>query len=138
MDGITHINGIPADQWNEQSRIWQHACATVNLDTAMFNLPKLLLTIANQTWMRQCEIVPAYMPPFPREDTKPICVVRWRDPRKEVSDGDDYRYLRHSDGPRQGTFWDVYGDDFHSPELALVMLAQSQPPPHCVFNFWAR
>lgn len=137
---IATINGIPVDQWNEQSRLWQDACRVVNLDASMFDLVKLIGTIADQTWMRQCEIVPDYMPPFPTADTKPTCVVRWRDPRGSKSDDPEHRYtyLRYSQGPRQGTFWDIYGDDFHSPELALVMLSQSQPPSGCVFNFMAR
>ncbi len=37
-------------------------------------------------------------------------------------------YLRHSRGPRQGHFWDIYGDDYQSPELALVALLQAEPP----------
>ena len=129
------INGVPADQWQEEARIWQDACRTVLLDPAMFDLNRLIPMLCNETWMLQCEIIPDYMPPFPREDTKPTCVVRWCDPRKPEVERDDYRYLRYSNGPLQGTFWDVYGDDFHTPELALVMLSRSQPPPTCVFNF---
>lgn len=37
-------------------------------------------------------------------------------------------FLRHSKGPRQGHFWDSYGDDYHTPELALVALLEAEPP----------
>lgn len=141
MPGLATINGIPAEDFNERQGQWQAACNTLNLKPEMFDLEKLVKTLAGQTWMRQCEIIPAYMPPNPRADTQPRCVVRYRDPlRGPVQEGerDGYTYLRHSGGPLQGTFWDIYGDDFHSPELALVMLAVSPPPNRCQFVFHAR
>jgi hypothetical protein len=66
---IATINGIPAEEFNERQAEWQAACRTMNLKPEMFNLEKLIKTLAGQTWMRQCEIIPDYMPPFPREDT---------------------------------------------------------------------
>jgi hypothetical protein len=137
---ITAINGIPAEEFNERQAKWQAACRTMNLKPEMFNLEKLIKTLAGQTWMRQCEIIPGYMPPNPHKDTRPACIVRYRDPRRgpvAAGERDGYTYLRYSGGPLQGTFWDFYGDDFHSPELALVMLATSTPPNRCEFNFFA-
>ncbi len=59
----------------------------------------------------------------------PICVV-YHD--VTTDDGKVVRwYLRHSKGPHQGHGWDIYGDDYQSPELALLALSQA-PPPHYV------
>lgn len=67
---------------------------------------------------RNAEIIPNYMPPYPRKDTQPSVVVKcgeW--------------FLRYSAGPCTGTFWDVYGDDFTTPSYAFKALLESQPPP---------
>lgn len=69
-------------------------------------------------WRRDCAIVPDYMPPNPSRATKPRCVVRHGD-----------WFLRCSAGPIQGYFWDVYGDDMHRPEWAIVALSQAPVPP---------
>lgn len=138
---IASVNGIPVEDWNERQAEWSAACSTMNLKPEMFDLEKLVKTLASQTWMRQCEIVPDYVPPHAGVMTMPSCVVRYRDPlRGPVQEGerDGYTYLRHSGGPLQGTSWDIYGDDFQSPELALVMLAVSPPPNRCQFVFSAR
>lgn len=48
-------------------------------------------------------------------------------------------FLRYSKGPRQGFFWDAYGDDFLSPELALLALLQAPVPPFiCKREEWER
>lgn len=78
---------------------------------------ELVLDYDNHPWRREAEIIPAYMPPFPQPSTRPRCVVRWR-----------HSFLRHSRGPLQHHSWDIYGDDYLTPELAL--LALSQAPPH--------
>lgn len=69
-------------------------------------------------WRAYAEIIPNYMPPYPREDTRPSCVVKCGE-----------AFLRHSAGPKQGFFWDIYGDDFIKPELALVALLHAPTPP---------
>ena len=38
------------------------------------------------------------------------------------------RQFEHGGGPATGTFWDNYGDDFLTPELALVELAKADAP----------
>ncbi len=83
-------------------------------------LPALLVALLHYRWQRECEILPAYLPPFPTPTTRPECVIRYRPTG---------RFLRYSQGPRAGLFWDIYGDDFISPELALVMLATQAPSP---------
>lgn len=71
----------------------------------------------NDTWRKHAEIVPDYMPPYPQKDTRPTCQVRCGD-----------AWLRYSRGPKQGFFWDIYGDDFGNPALALMALLQAPVP----------
>lgn len=110
MNDRCHVCANKAQE--EWSRIYRHRQDASKLDTQ--KLVNLLLT---QVWQHHCEIIPDYMPPFPREDTQPTCVIKHGE-----------QFLRYSNGPLQGFFWDMYGDDFHSPELAIVALSQCQPP----------
>ena len=88
----------------------------------MFDLSKLINTLLQYRWQHECVIVPDYMPPHPREDTKPTCVVMYVNKEGYAS------FLRHSKGPLTGTSWDSYGDDFLRPELALFELSKAPPP----------
>src|SRR2546423_574866 len=81
------------------------------------NLATLVDHLLQEQWRRDCEIIPGYMPPYPRADTKPRVVVRYKT-----------SFLRYSHGPHQGFFWDIYGDDFHDPEWALLGIAQAPCP----------
>jgi hypothetical protein len=100
------------------------------IDRGLFNLDRLIDEMLDTVhgnrnqWWNAAEIVPGYMPPFPREDTRPSCVVRFRQ-----------SFLRYSKGPRQGFFWDLYGDDFQTPELALLALVAAPVPPSAL-NVW--
>ena len=78
-------------------------------------------------WRQFCEVIPLYLPPFPRPDTRPICVVRYK---REAAEW----FLRYSKGPRQGFSWDIYGDDLLGAELALIALSAAPPPP--IRTFW--
>jgi hypothetical protein len=71
-------------------------------------------------WRNLATILPEYLPPHPQPDTdtRPICVVQLGD-----------SFLRYSRGPRQGHLWDVYGDDYHTPELAFIALLEAPLPP---------
>lgn len=116
---------------------------------------KLLTNLFDYSWQWECEIIPAYMPPFPRKDTEPKCVIKWQShlpsptqvlwDRKtcEISDtlyrdGEwevikntfqrDDSFMRYSKGPGTGSFWDIYGDDYHSPELAFSELLKVHGP----------
>lgn len=71
----------------------------------------------NPNWRRLAEIIPAYRGMHANPATPTKCVIRLDD-----------RFLRHSKGPRQGHFWDIVGDDYHSPELAFVALLEAEPP----------
>lgn len=89
---------------------------------AIINPEKLIGLLLDQPWHAQCEIVPDYMPPYPGTDTRPTVVVRH-------NNGTEYpAFLRYSCGPKQEYFWDVYGDDMHTPELALLALSKAPYP----------
>lgn len=105
------------------------------IDPKLFTIERLLATLLNDDesggpdrWRKFAEIVPDYMPPFPRPDTRPRVVVRYQE-----------NFLRYSKGPKQGFDWDVYGDDFLTTELALVALLQAPVPPWiCKREEWER
>jgi hypothetical protein len=80
---------------------------------------KIVGALLHRLWQRDCEINVAYMPPHPREDTKPTVVIRHKK---------SGMFLRYSKGPRQGYFWDVYGEDFLTPEIAIVALSEAPQP----------
>jgi len=94
------------------------------IDPALFTVEGLLGDLLDDkhgnrdAWRKHATIEVGYMPPFPSPDTTPTCVVRFG---KE--------FLRYSRGPRQGYFWDVVGDDFLRPSLALTALLQAPVPP---------
>ncbi len=69
-----------------------------------------------------------YIPPFPREDTKPEKVVVWN----RVLDV----FLRFDVNP----IWDVYGTDYETVERALAAIAQAPAPqkPYVAIAFPAR
>lgn len=85
-------------------------------------LLETLLDIGRNPWRRHVEIIPAYMPPNPLADTRPSCVVRY-------TGGEEIAFLRYSKGPKQGHFWDMYGEDYMHPHLALIALLEAPPPP---------
>lgn len=91
------------------------------------NLVKYLL---GEPWHRDCTVIPDYMPPYPGEKTRPTLQVRF-----SFGPGDDSVFLRYSHGPKQGFFWDVYGDDFKSAELALLALSRAPTPQRACMTF---
>lgn len=100
---------------------WQARMA-IRMDASQFDPQKLINKLLNQHWMHECKIIPDYMPPFPNADTRPTCIIQY------TYDDGDTTCLRYSRGPMQGYFWDIYGEDFHSPELALAALIQAPAP----------
>lgn len=115
-------NGLCPPCWNTASAAWQKRMA-VRQDASRFDTQRIVNLLLTQHWMHECKIIPDYMPPYPGKDTCPTCQIHY-----VYKDGSDTG-LRYSKGPLQGYSWDVYGDDFHSPELALVALSQAPPPP---------
>lgn len=99
----------------------------VNKTCKMLSLEKLVKSLVENnppSWQIHAEIIPDYMPPYPNKDTRPTCVVKC-----------GTSFLRHSCGPKQGFFWDCYGDDMQTPELAFIALLQAPPPYWMYHNF---
>ncbi|ARK07559.1 hypothetical protein LAV_00184 [Sphingobium phage Lacusarx] len=115
-------NGNCPPCYNAQQEAWQKRMA-IRLCPDLFDKDKLIRLLLSQHWQHECDIIVNYMPPYPRPDTQPRCVVRYC-----YDDGTEH-FLRHSAGPMQGYFWDIYGDDFHSPELALLSISNAPAPP---------
>jgi hypothetical protein len=94
------------------------------IDPKLFTVEELLEEFLDDShgnrnvWRQHATIVPDYMFPYPRVGERPICVVKHKN-----------SFLRYSKGPRQGYFWDCYGDDFHSPAVAFAALLQAPVPP---------
>lgn len=116
------FDNLCSDCHRSATEKWRAKMA-IRQDPAQFDMRKLISRILTQHWMHECEIIPDYMPPSPREDTRPTCKVRY------VYEDGERVFLRYSKGPAQGYFWDAYGEDMHSPELALVAISQSPAPP---------
>lgn len=118
----TH-NGRCAPCANIAQNEWQRRMS-VRMDSTQFDLDRLVKLLLTEHWKHECKIIPNYMPPFPSAATRPTCQIEY-----VYKDG-TRTGLRYSKGPLQGYFWDVYGDDFRSPEVALVALSQAPPPTH--------
>lgn len=93
---------------------------------------KLAALLLDQQWHKHCEIIPDFMPKFPREDTRPTVQVRFND------GSDNPPRLRYSQGPKQGFFWDVYGEDMQTVELAVLALSQAPAPSSVGPWIWTR
>jgi hypothetical protein len=90
-------------------------------DAGGLDAQKLVNLLLTQLWQHECQIITDFMPNFPQPDTQPKCIIR------HCAD-ENHQFLRYSAGPLQGYFWDVYGDDFHSPELAIFALSMAPTP----------
>lgn len=116
------INNLCCDCHRDATERWQAKMA-VRQEPSQFAMDKLIRLLLTQHWMHECRIIVGYMPPNPSPDTRPSCQVHCTN-----DSGSEWR-LRYSNGPLQGYFWDSYGEDFHSPELALIAISQSPAPP---------
>lgn len=101
------------------------------IDPKLFTVESLLAELLDDMsgnrnqWMKHATIIPGYMPPHPHVTTRPSTVVLWEC-------GVARAFLRYSKGPGSGYFWDIYGDDFLSPELALKALLEAPVPPQAL------
>jgi len=102
-------------------------------------LEVLLDTVSGNVnhWWRLVEIVPDYMPPFPRGATKPTIQVRCLvdetapEPGPGIATG-RHAYMRASrvaGWKFGGYFWDLYGTPFATVEYALLALVHAPVPP---------
>lgn len=87
-----------------------------------FSIEGLIKLLLDQEWHKKCDIIPDYMPPYPDEKTRPSVQVKYNDESEYPP------FLRYSKGPKQGFFWDIYGEDMLSVELAIVALSQAPYP----------
>ena len=95
----------------------------VNKTFKQCDLLKLCDILLNQPWHEKCEIIPEYI--HPNANPKNVA------PKVVIIFNDETLYppfLRFSKGPNQGYFWDVYGDDFQTLELAIVALSKAPAP----------
>jgi len=89
---------------------------------------RLVSYLLNEPWHKDCTIIPDYVAPYAKDGTRPSLVVRF--------EFDDHTvFLRHSNGPRQGFFWDIYGDDFKEMGLALIALSEARMPQRAMCRF---
>jgi len=94
------------------------------IDTKLFTVDKILAAFLHDShgnvdaWRKFAEIIPEYETRPVDERFPPKCVVKFKK-----------SFLRYSKGPRQGYFWDMYGDDFLTPELAFMALIKAPVPP---------
>jgi hypothetical protein len=124
---------------------------------------RLLASLFSMEWQWECEIIPEYKAKYAEDDTSTRCVIRWNShlpiPTKALwnkdtgevtttifkgdnfviidnywKDSDNSKFLRYSKGPGTGSFWDVYGDDYHSKELAFAEMLKVWIPPNGSFN----
>lgn len=86
------------------------------IDPKIFDMEKVLKSLLNQgfgykcSWRLDAEIIPDFV----WGGKKFSCVIRYKD-----------SFLRYSQGPHQGHFWDGYPADYLSPELALKALLEA-------------
>jgi hypothetical protein len=91
-------------------------------DEGLLDGNALMDLLLDEPWHSRCEIIPDYMPPYPNSSTRPSFQVRY-------NDGSEYMpYLRYSLGPKQGFFWDIYGEDMKTYALAILALSQAPAP----------
>lgn len=93
------------------------------IDPKMFDLNKLLAAMLDDVhgnvnpWRAAVEILPGYV----RHGQRMGCAVRFGEGM--VTFGGGGVWLRH------GAIWDMYPDDFGTPERALVAMLLAPPPP---------
>jgi len=85
------------------------------------NVERLVKLLLNQHWHMECEIIENYIPQYPKDDINPKVVIMF--PNEHLN-----TFLCYSRGPAQGFFWDTYGDDMHSVELAILALSKAPIP----------
>jgi hypothetical protein len=100
------------------------------IDPSLFTVESLLDALLDHEfgncdrWRCNAEILPTYRAPFAKDSEPTRCVVHYPMPWRERG-----LFLRHSKWPRQGHFWDIYGDDYQTPDLALIAFLEAPVPP---------
>lgn len=81
------------------------------MDSRQISIDKLLEYMLDQKWHKECEIF---------VDGQKIKIKHTNEDRTS--------FLRYSAGPKQGFFWDIYGENFQSFELAIIALSEAPLP----------
>lgn len=113
---------------------WRHPKAgDFNSATmAAVDAERLVNYLLCEEWHQHAEIVPNYVARYAKEGARPEVHVRVpMHSDNEHHEAETHSYLRFSKGPKQGFFWDCYGDDFGTIELAILALHQAPPPMYC-------
>lgn len=96
------------------------------------NGPALARLMLTESWHPYAEIIPNYVPKFAKEGFCPEVQVRVKIFSEALhTEPESYSYLRYSKGPDQGFFWDIYGDDMQTFELAVLALYKAPAPFYC-------
>lgn len=98
------------------------------------DMQKFLDIVMTQPWHKDCEIIPAYKPEYLQNDESyPAKVaVRYNDGTehppflRKVGEGGSF--MSSNSQVSNGVFWDIYGDDFESAELALIGILKAPQP----------
>lgn len=114
------------DCYNIRHAAWQKRMA-IRIPVDQFDLRKLVNLMLRDHWMHECTFEPYRVREGIGANSKLIDV-----PNEWVVcytyDNGETTYLRWSHGPLQGYFWDMYGDAFHSKEVALVAISMAPAP----------
>lgn len=95
-----------------------------DLCTYKFDLGRLVSNLLIHEWQRHCVISKTKLTGRGFGTIPLKLVVSY------TSNDGVVKYLRHNKGPLPWYFWDTYGDDFLSPEVALIAISKSPPPPN--------
>lgn len=79
---------------------------------------KLIELILDQNWHKECEIIQNHKY---RDGSEAKVLIKYPNEHQDV-------FLRYSQGPKQGYFWDIYGADFMKVELAILALSKAPIP----------
>jgi hypothetical protein len=113
---------VEIDGGNEAAPVWRYvrpegmgAARDFFLDVGLIDVGRLVRRLLPFRWQRECVILDG------RKPDSSVCAVLV----KHIPTG---LFLRCSQGPQQGYFWDGYGDHLLDPELALVAISQAPDP----------
>lgn len=113
------------------------------IDRSLINPSKLLDLMLDDVagnvnaWWSLVEIVPDYMPPFPRKDTRPSIQVRCLVMPDAPVPGPGVQTARHvylraggiAGWQYGGYFWDLYGTEWATVEHAILAVLHAPVPP---------
>lgn len=94
-----------------------------NISLDQLDINKLAGLLLDQKWMRRCQIVCNPLKPLMNEKLDHHYQAKYT-----YDDGLSV-YLQYKDGPIPGFCWGVEGGEMFSPEVALLSLSKSSPPP---------